>query len=230
MTGVQTCALPICSSRWFVRNHNDILSMSCHESSCLNSIGVATKMLKTCSFLCFVCTHYDYIVEMFPSVFLPMSPFIATRILTNYPFQCFVCNLSNFLGDFVFSQFGDVPMIGLHIDHAYELYYLYLCCANGVMNKNGHVMNDMVLYHAHTFFAWSLLCRYYLWMRWHEWLQLHIALTEDLASRPHRHLTKVPSLYLDTHAMSFKNWLLFECCFVFLVLNVKGCKRNNQAR
>jgi hypothetical protein len=36
--------------------------------------------------------------------------------------------------------------------------FLYLCCSNGVVNMNGHVINDMLLYHAHTYFAWSLFC------------------------------------------------------------------------
>lgn len=35
-------------------------------------------------------------------------------------------------------------------------FYIYLCCPNGVMKKSGHVMDDMLLYHAHTWFAWSL--------------------------------------------------------------------------
>jgi hypothetical protein len=52
---------------------------------------------------------------------------------------------------------------------------LYLCCANCVVNKNGHVLDDMVPYHAHIYFAWSLLCvgtcGYYWWMRSHEWFQ-----------------------------------------------------------
>ena len=91
---------------------------------------------------------------------------------------------------------GMLHMICLHIDLAYALYFPYLCCANGAMKKNGYVMNDVLLYHAHTWFAWSFMCRYHLWMRWHEMSQLHIAMTEDLASRPHRHLAKVPSLYL----------------------------------
>ena len=148
-------------------------------------------------------------------------------MLTNFSFPCFACNgnhmdqneiaiiaFSNFRGDFVFSHFGDVDMNCLHIDLGYAIYFPYLCCANGAMNKNGHVMNDVLLYHAHTSFVWSLVCRFYLWMRRHEWLQTHISMTEDLTRQPHRHLAKVTSLYLDTHAMSFKNWLLFECCFV----------------
>src|SRR5664279_61982 len=124
---------------------------------------------------------------------------------------------SPFLGDFVFPHFEDVSMNCLHIDLAYALYSLYLCCANGVMKKNGHVIDDMILYHAHTWFAWSLVCKYYLWMRWHEWLQPHFTMKEDLAIWQHRHLAKVTSFYLSAHAMSSKNWLLFECCFVFLV-------------
>ena len=28
---------------------------------------------------------------------------------------------------------------------------IYLCCANGVVNKNGHVTDDVLHYHAHTY-------------------------------------------------------------------------------
>ena len=63
------------------------------------------------------------------------------------------------------------------------------------MNMNGHVIDDMLLYVAHT----------------------RIPMTEDLARRAHRHLAKVTSFYISAHAITFKNWLLFECCFVFLV-------------
>ena len=45
----------------------------------------------------------------------------------------------------------------LHIDLAFALPPIYLCCANGVMIKIGHVMDDVLHYHAHTLFAWSLM-------------------------------------------------------------------------
>ena len=206
-----------CSFLWIVCNHNDIMSMSCHEYFLLCFFGVATKMLKTCSFVCFVCTHDEYIVGILHCVFLPMSPLTAPRIFTNSHFQFFVCNLSNLLGDFVFSHFGDVPTNCLHIDLAYELYCLYLCCANGAMNKIGHVSHDMIHFQAHTKFAWSLAYRYYNWKGWHEWLLPQNAMKDNLAHRAHQKLAKVTSFYISDHAMNFKDWLLFECCFVFIV-------------
>ena len=91
-------------------------------------------------------------------VFLPNSPLIATKILTNFSFWCFACNsahmfqneivpiaLSNVLGDFVFPHFEDVSLSCLHIDLAFALPSIYLCCANRVMNKIGHVLNDVLL-------------------------------------------------------------------------------------
>ena len=54
-------------------------------------------------------------------------------------------------GVFVFPHLEDVQTEFLHIDLAYALCLIYLCCANGVVNMNGHVMNDVLLYHAHTF-------------------------------------------------------------------------------
>jgi hypothetical protein len=60
---------------------------------------------------------------------------------------------SYFQGLFEFPQLEDVPTYSLHIDLAYALYLIYLCCANGVVSKNGHVMDDMLLYHGqmHTY-------------------------------------------------------------------------------
>ena len=92
------------------------------------------------------------------------------------------------------------------------------------MNKNGRVTIDMLLYHTQKYFAWSLSCEgthsyssssmehgltkkafeSYLWM------------SLDEIPR-HRHYAKVISFYLRMYAMNFKNWLLFECCFAFIV-------------
>ena len=58
---------------------------------------------------------------------------------------------SNLHGVFVFSHLEDVETTCLHIDLAFALSLIYLCCANGVVNKNGHVMDDVLLYHAHIF-------------------------------------------------------------------------------
>ena len=45
----------------------------------------------------------------------------------------------------------------MHIDLAFVLHAICLCCANGVINKFGHIVNDVLLYHTHTCFAWSLV-------------------------------------------------------------------------
>ena len=159
---------------WFVCKHVDDIT-----SACANDVPmifdilafcVATNMMKTCSFKCFVCTLHD-VLDILPHVFLPNSPLIASRMLNNFSFRCFDCNnahvfqheidtivFSNSHGVFVFPHLEDVQTNCLHIDLAYALYLIYVCCANGVMNKNGHVMNDMRLYHTQKYFACSLLC------------------------------------------------------------------------
>lgn len=110
-------------------------------------------------------------MDILPHVFLPNSLPIASKMLTNFSFKSFDCNgdhifilswtpfvLSCFHGVFVFPHLEDVPMNCFHIDLAYALSLIYLCCANGVVNKNGHVIVDMLLCHTQTYFAWSLLC------------------------------------------------------------------------
>jgi hypothetical protein len=81
---------------------------------------------------------------------------------------------------------------------------------------SGHVLYDMLPNHAHTYFAWSLLCvgthGYYWWMHSLEWFQSNTSTT-----RAHQQHSKVTSFYSRTHAINSKNWLLFECCFALLV-------------
>jgi hypothetical protein len=192
-------------------------------------ICVATNTMKTCSFLWFVCTHVDDDFDILPYVFLPNSPLIASRMLTTFSFKSLERNnmhvfqheidtmvFSNFDGVFVFPHLEDVQTICLHIDLAYAFHLLYLCYANCVVNKNGHDLNDMLPYHAHTSFAWSLLCvsthGYYWWTRSHEWFQSTTSTT-----RAHQQLCKVTCFYSRTHAINSKNWLLFECFFALLV-------------
>ena len=64
---------------------------------------------------------------------------------------------STFLGDFVFPHLEDVRPSCLHNDLAFVFHSIYLCCANGVMIKIGHVTDDVLHYHAHTLSAWSLV-------------------------------------------------------------------------
>ena len=83
----------------------------------------------------------------------------------------------------------------------------------------GHVINDLLLYHAHTCFAWSLLC-----VGTNEWIATHNFMALDCASKQCCRLAKVISFYLRAHVMNFKNWLLLECCFVFFVRSLGPMK------
>src|SRR4051794_22914089 len=92
--------------------------------------------------------------------------------------------------------------------------------------------------HTHTYFSWSLLgegingqpstsrenelmkrdLESYIRKCIHEWFQPQTATTHDLSVRAHRHLAKVTSFYVGYYAILFEHWILFECCFVSLVL------------
>ena len=158
-----------CSFTWLVYNHNDILSMSCHEFIGFYQFGVATNMLKTCSFRCFVCTHYD-ILDILHCVFLPNSSLMASRMMTNCSFQCLVCNNDHMIPNerprwrtHIFMEFlcshilkmlhWIACTLTLHLHYI----FIFLCCANGAMTKKGHVIFDMLLFLAHTCFAWSFV-------------------------------------------------------------------------
>ena len=158
-----------CSFQWLVGDHNDILCMSCHECFGFYQFGVATNMLKTCSFMCFVC-HHDAILDILHCVFLPNSPLVASRLMTNCPFQCLVCNNDHTVQNeiprwhpHIFMEFWCFQILKMFhwiaCSLTLHLHYLFifLCCANGAMIKNGHVIIDMILFLAHTWFAWSLV-------------------------------------------------------------------------
>ena len=68
----------------------------------------------------------------------------------------------------------------------------------------------------------------------HEWSQPQTATRHDLLLRARRHLAKVTSFYLGSYAIILELWLLFECCFVSLVLLIgfmrsKGTFKSGQA-
>jgi hypothetical protein len=207
---------------WFFCNHDDVVP----------TIGVSTNMRTNFSFRWFVCTHVDDILNTLPYVFLPNSPLIASRMLNNFSFRCLEWNnaheflhemdiivVSQF-GVFVFSHLEDVQMEFLHIDLAHALFFIYLCCANGVVNNNGHVVDDVLLYHVQKYLAWSFLCegKSDLWMSSKAWFRPHTSTTQDLLVRAHRHFDKVTSFYLDPLPKPVELWLLFERCFALLVL------------
>jgi hypothetical protein len=54
-------------------------------------------------------------------------------------------------------------------------------------------------------------------MSLHEWFRPITSATQDIARRAHRNLAKVNPFYLTTHVIFFEHWLLFECCFAFVV-------------
>ena len=151
-----------CSFLWFACTHGCAFDLLCGNRVSTNvpivDPCVATNMMNNCSILWFVCTLDDDF-DIWPIVFFPISPLIASKMLTNFSLHCFECNndhaLNHELDNFVFSHFGvfvfphleDVENNCLHIDLAYALYLLYLRYANGVVNKNGHVTLDMLLYH-----------------------------------------------------------------------------------
>jgi hypothetical protein len=206
--GVASNKLTNSSFIWFVGTHG------CANFYLVNFLDdmlcVAPNMRTNFSFQWFVCTHVDDILDTLPYVLLPNSPLVASRMLNNFSFRCLESNNENeFLhemdtmvvsqfGVFVFPHLEDVHMEFLHIDLAHALFLINLCCANGVVNMNGHVVDDMLLYHAHIYFAWSLLCEGTsdLWMSVNEWVQPHTSTTQDLSMRAHRHYAKVTSLYL----------------------------------
>ena len=56
-------------------------------------------------------------------------------------------------GVLVFPRLEDVQMEFAYIDLAFAYTWIYLCCANGVVNKEGHVIDDVLRYHAQKYFA-----------------------------------------------------------------------------
>jgi len=82
----------------------------------------------------------------------------------------------------------------------------------------------VLLYHAQTYFAWSLLCEgtnaYSSTSTKHELTKralesyLQMSFTKILG---YRRFAKVNSIHLNNLGMIFENWLLFECGFAFLV-------------
>nr|XP_051207205.1 uncharacterized protein LOC127322837 isoform X2 [Lolium perenne]XP_051207206.1 uncharacterized protein LOC127322837 isoform X2 [Lolium perenne] len=111
---------------------------------------------------------YDTNLNMFCATCLQYSPINATKILNTCSFQCLVCNDVNMLvneiapialspfGDFAYIHVEHVPMFTPHIHH---LYYVAWLNANGDVQKKWTIMmDDVFIYHAHTFFALPIVC------------------------------------------------------------------------
>ena len=172
----------------------------------------------------------------------------ASKMLNNCYFQCLVCNddimHDNEIAPIAFSTFGKIDIChDMHIHHAHTM---NLFKANGdVQEKRCIMMDDVFLYHAHTFFLSYMMCvdphvylstsmeheltnralESYLRMSSNGCFLPHTSATQDLSMRAHRHFAKVTSFYLGNHSMLPMNWLLFECCFAFLVSLIGYMKR-----
>ena len=143
----------------------------------------------------------------------------------------------------VFSTFGDPKLphfenatrIHMHIHHTHNMNFID---TNGDVPKGRYIMmDDVYLYHAHTFFSMCNMCvgsngylsilieheltnralESYQWMSSNAWFAPHTSATQDLSRRAHRHLAKVNSFYFGNHSILLKDWLLFDCCFAFIV-------------
>ena len=134
-------------------------------------------------------------------------PRFASNSLHTCPLFWFVCKYVDGFDDLVFSHREDVSRKYLHTEITFAWPPMLVCLANGAMINLGHVINDLLLYHAHTCFAWSLLC-----VGINEWITTHNFMALDCASKECCRLDEVISFNLNAHVMNFKRWLLFECC------------------
>jgi hypothetical protein len=98
--------------------------------------------------------------------------FLNQKMLNNFSFWRFECNNAHVfiheMDNIVFSHFRvfEFPHLEddqtefLHIDLEFALSLIYLWCANGVVNKNIHVIDDVILYHAQFFWLAVVVWRY----------------------------------------------------------------------
>ena len=144
---------------------NDIaIGMPCYE--CFTFSPIACNMLTNCSFPCVASNDENDTMNMLCPTCLNYSPIVASKMLNNCSFQCLVCNnvcmLANEIAPIAFSNFGEfshlehVPISCLHFHHAY---YNNLLDANGdVQIRRRIMMDDVFIYHAHTYFLLSMMC------------------------------------------------------------------------
>jgi hypothetical protein len=120
-----------CSLPMFVNNHAIFFNMNYHECSTITPM-VACNKINNCSFACFACNNNDHMVynEIAPIAFS-------------------TCGYCNSCHD------KHVPMNDLHFHRAHNK----LLDANGdVQRRRCIMMDDVFIYHAHTFFLLSMMC------------------------------------------------------------------------
>jgi hypothetical protein len=122
--------------------------------------------------------------------------------------------------------------------HIHHIYYDKLLNANGDVQKKWTIMmDDVFIYHAHTFFALPIVCvgtrktrstsieheltkralESMIQVSSNEWFRSHTSTTQDLSMRAHRHFAKVTSFYLRSLVKPVEHWLRFDCSFAFLL-------------
>jgi hypothetical protein len=134
----------------------------------INANCVVTNLMNNCSLPMFVDNH-AISLNVYYHECSPISPIVACNKMNNCYFTCFACNnthhmVHNEIAPIAFSNFGDfdychdkhVPMYSLHFHHAY---CNSLLDANGDMQRRRCIMmDDVFIYHAHTYFLWSIVC------------------------------------------------------------------------
>ena len=103
-----------------------------------------------CSFQWLVCNHNDILCMSCHEYNGSYQFGVATNTKKTCSFMCFVCHHDDIL-DILHCWMACTLTLHLHY------LFIFLCCANGAMTKNGHVIIDMLLFLAHTWVAWSLM-------------------------------------------------------------------------
>ncbi len=211
--------------------------IACNEN---DNACVVTTLMNNCSFPRLV-DNNDKILNMFCAKCLQYSPISATKMLNTCSFQCLVCNdvnmlvneiapiaLSNF-GDFAYIHVEHVPMFTPHIHH---IYYDALLNANGDVQKKWTIMmDDVFIYHAHTFFALPIVC---VGTRMpmstsieHELTKRALESIIMVSSRSNPALIPFPCFALDMPNNFSFLWFLCKHDVVILTVGVASNKLNN---
>ena len=158
-TGVDDENVPLADLRIHSIVACNMKCVACNDN--IDACCVETNMMNNCSFPKFVHT-YDNPLGMLCYKCYTKSPIACNNL--DISFQCFACNdtyhaVHNEIAPIAFPIFGDfdkchdkhVLMNNLHICHGYH---------NNLIDTNGDVhmkicimMDDVFIYHAHTFFV-----------------------------------------------------------------------------
>ncbi|KAK1648828.1 hypothetical protein QYE76_066633 [Lolium multiflorum] len=147
-------------------NNCSLPCIACNENDDANAC-VVTPLMNTCSFHRVV-DNNDNMLNMLCPKCLHYSMFLASKIVNNDSFLCLVCKNAYFIvhemAPIAFSIFDDpklphamnAPSCHMHHHHAF---HTILLDTNGDVHKTWNIMmDDVFIYHAHTLFAFSIVC------------------------------------------------------------------------